>query len=216
MDESDLSDPVKTLRRIILVLVGTVIPMSAALAQGAADLFTCLAIDEDEARLACYDGLAAMAADRAARADPGGWALEEWPSRLNPAWTDYEVWTASLNPVPGAGGIPVFPVLTLRCEQGETRVFFDFGRVMPGDRVTVYFRLGTGEIQAGELILAPDGRRFGLWTSELSVRFVQALQRSERLRVQVPVEGAEPLTASFELGGLAAASIPLKDACDWE
>ena len=190
--------------------------MSAALAQGAAEPPACLSIDEDAARLACYDGLAAMAADGAARADPGSWTLEEWPSRLNPAWTDYEAWTASLNPVPGAGGIPVFPVLTLRCEQGETRVFFDFGRVMAEDRVTVYFRLGAGEIQAGELILAPDGRRFGLWASALSVRFVQALQRSERLRVQVPIEGAEPLTAAFELGGLTAVSSPLKDACGWE
>ena len=206
----------RTLGRIVLPLVGTVISMSAALAQGAAEPPACLSIDEDAARLACYDGLAAMAADGAARADPGSWTLEEWPSRLNPAWTDYETWTASLNPVPGAGGIPVFPALTLRCEQGETRVFFDFGRVLAGDRVTVYFRLGTGEIQAGELILAPDGRRFGLWTSALSVRFVQALQRSERLRVQVPIEGAEPLTAAFELGGLTAVSSPLKDACGWE
>jgi len=201
---------------VISTFIGALFWTSASKAQDSGELSACTAIDDAVARLACYDGLAAIAADGAARADPGSWTLEEWPSRLNPAWTDYEVWTASLNPVPGAGGIPVFPVLTLRCEQGETRVFFDFGRVMAGDRVTVYFRLGTGEIQAGELILAPDGRRFGLWTSELSVRFVQALQRSERLRVQVPVEGAEPLTAAFELGGLTAASNPLKDACGWE
>ena len=67
-----------------------------------------------------------------------------------------------------------------------------------------------------ELVLAPDGRRFGLWTSAPSVRFVQALLQSEGLRIQVPVEGAEPLTAVFELGGLAAAAAPLKEACAWE
>ena len=151
-----------------------------------------------------------------ARADEGGWVREEWPSRLNPAWTDYEVWTAALNPLPGAGGVPVYPVLTVRCEQGETRVFFNFGRVIAGDSVTVLYRLGSGEIQPGELIPAPDGRRFGLWTSALSVRFVQALAHSERLRIQVPVEGAEPLTAAFELDGLAAAAAPLGEACGWE
>lgn len=189
---------------------------SPAPAQAAAELSSCLAIDEDGARLDCYDGLAGMAADGAARADEGGWVLDEWPSRLNPAWTDYEAWTAALNPVPGTGGIPVFPVLALRCEQGETRVFFNFGRVMPGDSVTVHYRLDAGEIQPGALIPTPDGRRFGLWTSALSVRFVQALMRRERLRIQVSVERGEPLTAAFELAGLAAAAAPLKEACGWE
>lgn len=204
------------MRLVAMVLLWTLFPMSAALPQGGADLSACLAIDEDGARLDCYDGLAAMAADAADRIDRGTWILEEWPSRLNPAWTDYEAWTAALNPVPGVGGVPVYPVLTLRCEQGETRVFFDFGRELPGDSVAIYYRLGTGKIQAGELTSTPDGRRFGLWTSELSVRFIQALARGEGLRLQVPIDGAEPLTAAFELAGLAATAGPLKDACDWE
>lgn len=188
----------------------------AALAQGAADLSACLAIDENAARLACYDGLAAMAADQTARIDEGGWVLEEWPSRLNPAWTDYEAWTAALNPVPGTGGVPVFPVLTLRCEQGETRAFFIFGRIVPGNKVQVHYRLGAGEIQPGELTATPDGRRLGLWTSQLSVHFIRALYNSERLRIQIPVAGGEPLTAAFELSGLAAIAVPLKEACGWE
>lgn len=185
-------------------------------AQGAGGLTACTAIEADAARLDCFDGLAALAADEAARADPGGWVLEEWPSRLNPAWTDYEAWTAALNPLPGIGGIPVNPVLTLRCEQGETRVFFDFGRPMAGATVTVFYRLGSAEIQPGELAAAPDGRRFGLWSSAQAVRFVKALYRSDRLRLQIPVEGGEPLTAAFELGGLATAAAPMREACAWE
>ena len=198
------------MRFVASVLFVFLIPLSPAPAQSGAGLSACLAIDADGARFDCYDGLAAMRVDR------GAWVRDEWPSRLNPAWTDYEVWTAALNPIAGAGGVPVHPVLTLRCEQGETLVYFNFGRALPGDRVAVQYRLGAGEIQPGELMLAPDGRRFGLWTSRLSVRFVQALQRSERLRLQVPVKGGEPLTAAFELGGLAAISEPLKEACGWE
>jgi hypothetical protein len=87
---------------------------------------------------------------------------------------------------------------------------------MPGDAVTVHYRLGAGPIQPGALTPEPDGRRFGLWTSALSVRFVQALLGSERLRIQVPVDGAEPLTAAFELAGLAAVAAPLGEACGWE
>ncbi|MBE9558471.1 MAG: hypothetical protein IMF08_16560 [Proteobacteria bacterium] len=189
---------------------------AAAMAQGAADLSACLAIDEDAARLDCYDGLAAMAADEAARADPGGWVLDAWPSRLNPAWTDYEAWTAAINPVAGAGGVPVYPVLAVRCEQGETRALFSFGRALAGETVQVYSRLDAGEVQAGELTLAPDGRRLGLWDSGESARFVAALLGAERLRLQIPVAGGEPLTAAFELAGLAAVAGPLKEACAWE
>lgn len=209
----------KTRRRLIPLLAGglfSILAMAPVLARGDSGFSPCLAIDADAARLDCYDGLAAMAADEAMRVDKGAWVLDEWPSRLNPAWTDYEVWTAALNPVAGAGGVPVHPVLTLRCEQGETLVHFNFGRAMPGDGVPVNYRLGSGEIQRGELMLAPDGRRFGLWTSRLSVRFIQALYSVERLRLQVPVEGGEPLTAAFELAGLAAAAEPLKTACGWQ
>ena len=204
------------MRFIASLLFAFLMLPSPALAQGGAGLTACLAIDADGPRLDCYDGLAAMAADEAVRADKGAWVLDEWPSRLNPAWTDYAVWTAALNPVPGAAGIPVHPVLTLRCEQGETIVHFNFGRAMQDGSVAVRYRLGAGEIHSGEMTLAPGGRRFGLWTSELSVRFVRALQRSERLRIQVAVEGGEPLTAAFELAGLKAAAAPLKQACAWE
>lgn len=206
------------MRHIVPTLFGVLFSISAipGLAQAATDLSACLAINEDGARLACYDGLGAMATDEAVRADEGGWILEEWPSRLNPAWTDYEAWTAALNPVPGTGGVPVYPVLALRCEQGETRAYFNFGRIVPGEKVLVHYRLDASDIQPGELIPTPDGRLHGLWTSQLSVHFIRALYRSERLRIQVPVAGGEPITAAFELGGLAAIAGPMREACGWE
>jgi hypothetical protein len=204
-------------RRALLIaaIFGWLVPMSVH-GQGAGGLSACTAIEENAARLDCFDGLAALAADEESRTDPGGWVLEEWPSRMNPAWTDYEAWTTALNPLPGIGGIPVNPVLTLHCEQGETRVFFDFGRAMPENTVPVYYRLGSGDIQPGELVATPDGRRFGLWSSALAVRFVKALYLSDRLRLQIPVEGGEPLTAAFELAGLATVAAPMREACAWE
>jgi hypothetical protein len=207
-----------SIRLFVPILFGVLVSISAipVLAQVATDLSTCQTISEDGARLACYDGLAATAMDESVRVDEGGWVLEEWPSRLNPAWTDYEAWTAALNPVPGTGGIPVFPVLTVRCEQGETRAYFNFGRIVPGKKVLVQYRLGAGEVRPGELIPTPDGRRLGLWSSQLSVNFVRALYHSERLRIQVPVAGGEPLTAAFELAGISKIAAPLKEACGWQ
>lgn len=206
------------MRLLVPTLFGVLVLSSAipVLAQGATDLSACQTINEVDARLACYDGLVATAMDESVQIDEGGWVLEEWPSRLNPAWTDYEAWTAALNPVPGTGGIPVYPVLTVRCEQGETRAYFNFGRIVPGKTVQVHYRLGAGEVQPGELIPTPDGRQLGLWSSQLSVNFVRALYQSERLRIQVPVAGAEPLTAAFELAGISKAAAPLKEACGWQ
>jgi hypothetical protein len=206
------------MRALVPALIVALMPIFTppVLAQRLSELSACLPVDDAAARLECYDGLAAMAANEADRGDTGGWLREEWPSRLNAAWTDYEVWSAALNSIPGAAGIPVHPVLAVRCEQGETQVFFSFGRQFQGETIRVYYRLGSGEIQPGELTLTPDGRRFGLWSTALAVRFVQALRHSERLRIQVPVAGGEPLTAAFELGGLSAAAEPLMQACAWE
>lgn len=202
------------MRRLLSPLVlwfAVATPAAAAEHGGPAD---CRAIEDAAARLACYDARA-DAPKPAPAPELGGWVLEEWPSRLNPAWTDYLLWVNALNEVQGSGDVQVRPVLALRCEQGLTDIHFDFGRFMEQAVVPVEYRFGRGGVQQGELYLSADGRRFGLWRNDLALRFVAALASHTQLRIRVNLADDEPIIAAFELDGFAAASRPLAAACGW-
>jgi len=161
--------------------------------------------------------LAALPAMPASAAEaPTGWQLEERPSRLNADWTDYLLWTGAVNETPGAGDAPVRPVLALGCSQGETAVTFDFGRFVGGGVVRIEYRIGQGGLLAGDVTVAPDGRRFGVWQRKRAIGFIEALYGQPQLRLRVAPAAGEPLIAAFDLAGLEAAAKPLSDACGWE
>ena len=160
--------------------------------------------------------LAALCAAPALAAEaPKGWQLEERPSRVNPDWTDYLLWTSALNETPGVGDVPVRAVLALSCRQGETAVTFDFGRFVGGGVVRIEYRIGQGGLLAGDVTVAPDGRRFGVWQHDRATGFVKALFGQPQLRLRVAPPAGDPLIAAFDLAGLEEAAKPLSDACGW-
>jgi type VI secretion system protein VasI len=202
----------KMSRRLpVLLLTAVLVLPGGANAAGLAD---CAAVEKAVERLGCFDKLARAAAG--ARNDPGVWTLDATPSRLNPDLTDLVLWTGALNPVPGPGGGPVHPVLLLRCRQGEMAVVFDFGNFVGGGAVRIEYRIGGGAVLAGDVTVAPDHRRFGVWEGDRAIGFIRALYGQPQLRLRVAPAAGDPLIAAFDLAGLEEAIVPLKDSCGWE
>ncbi len=126
------------------------------------------------------------------------------------------LWTRSLNTVPGQGGGPGRPVLLLQCRQGEMAVVFDFGSFVGGGAVRIEYRVGSGAVLAGDVTVAPDHRRFGVWQRDRAIGFIKALYGQPQLRLRVAPAAGEPLIAAFDLDGLEEAAAPLRESCGWE
>ena len=145
-----------------------------------------------------------------------GWRFEARPSRLSPDWTDQLLWTGAVNETQGLGGAPVRPVLLLRCRQGGMAVVFDFGVFVGGGTVRIEYRIGSGNVLAGDVTVAPDGRRFGVWQRDRAIGFIKALFGQPQLRLRVDPPAGDPLIAAFDLSGLEDAVRPLQESCGWE
>ncbi len=191
---------------VLALLLSLLLPAPAA----AAGLQECAAIAAPAERLDCYDGLARAAAT-AAR-DLGAWTLDAVPSRLDATRSDLVLWTRSVNPVSG----PAHAVLTLQCRDGEMAAVFDFGTFVGGGATRIEYRIGSGAVLAGDVTVAPDHRRFGVWERDRAIGFVKALYGQPQLRLRVIPPAGDPLLAAFDLAGLEDAAAPLREACGWE
>lgn len=180
----------------------------------AEEIADCAAIKTAVERLACYDRLARERAGRAGNV--GVWTLDETPSRINPDATDLDLWTRSVNAVPGPGGGHVRPVLLLQCRQGEFAVVFDFGQFVGGGAARIEYRIGNGAVLSGDVTVAPDHRRFGVWERDRAVGFIRALFGQPQLRLRVAPPVGDPLLAAFDLTGLEETIVPLQESCTWE
>ena len=194
-----------------LVTAVLLLPAFAATAKGLED---CAAIAAAVERLGCYDALARESAGP--RDELAVWTLDATPSRLSEDMTDLVLWTRSVNAVPGPPGAAVHAVMLLRCRQGGMAVVFDFGAFVGGGAVRIEYRIGSGAVLAGDVTVAPDHRRFGVWERDRAIGFIKALYGEPQLRLRVTPAAGEKLTAAFDLSGLEDAVAPLREACGWE
>jgi type VI secretion system protein VasI len=193
------------------LMVTLVLPAPAA---DSASLEDCAAVETAVERLGCYDAQAG--AQAVARDDLDVWALDVTSSRLSPDLTDLVLWTRSVNKGPGPGGVSVYPILLLHCSQGEMAVVFDFGAFVGGGTVRIEYRIGGGAVLAGDVTVAPDHRRFGVWQRDRAIGFIKALYGQPQLRLRVAPPAGDPLIAAFDLAGLEEAIMPLQESCGWE
>jgi len=192
--------PLSILALSMSALTVTSVPSTAAVA------VSCLALEADSERLACYD--------EAARAS--GWELQREPGRNGKE----NVWLTvySSQPIPLRLGGKGVAALTLRCLDGTPSAYLSFS-----DHVFISEqRLGNITYILDEL--APKtipmwestgNDLLGLWDANRSLQFIRALFGQRNVNVQVTPVGEQPLSADFNISGLETAIAPLRTACGW-
>lgn len=188
----------------LLLLLTAVFMPSVGMAQ---DGFAkCVGLASDLQRLACFDDAAKALAPSApsaapARSDTGTWDIE-----------------VEKNPVDDSQTVAVSQysdektgLLMLRCMQGKPQVFIAWAKFLGSEATNVLTRLGEGK---------PDTKRWTLSTDKTATfypgnqaAFIKDLMTTDRLVAQVVPYSASPVTAIFDLRGLAHAAGRLMETC---
>lgn len=192
----------------IAAAFATIMVSQGALSQSRLpDALHCVGMENDIARLECYDS--AYASFRAAETAPGNWQVIAKTSPL-----DDTVTTALI--VDSSGGTsPMFGEhrLIIRCRGNELNIWVNWNQFLSTESATdVTWRVGQEKAQSGKW---PHG------SSSSSITFyphdeqalVTQMMGSDQFVAQTKTAAGETLTAIFNIKGLEQAITPIKDGC---
>ncbi len=201
-------------------LVGFILVGSAASAQevvGLAEQLTaCAALASDPERLSCFDAVAARLPIPPAPDDVGAWIVETMVNPIDDTPT-------ILLSLPATAALSRFgkPItLGVRCQSGVTEAYVlwhDFlGTDAPafeGRWKNVTTRLGDDQALTARWPTSVD-ELFTLMPEPV-IDTLRRMAGEARFVAQTAPLNAAPVTAEFDLTGMAAALRPLMEACGW-
>lgn len=190
---------------------------TSALGQDTDGFLTCKAIENEVARLNCYDAQAAKldSADSTTASedvpsaevvDKGKWQVE---IGMDPI-TDQETFTAALAADSGGSGYNR-PTLFIRCKQRSSEVFVSWGDYL-GDNTVVTARFGDAAPETFSWSQSTDSTATFLYSDRLKWFFDTAV-RVDKLATQITPYQSGPITAVFDLRGTANVLSNKKELC---
>lgn len=180
---------------------------SSASGQEVAAFLTCKKIENEIARLNCYDAQAAKldsaastneneAAPSTEVVDKGKWVVE---TGLDPI-TDQATFTAALAADSGGSGYNK-PTLFIRCKQKSSEVFVSWGDYL-GDNTVVTTRFGDEAPETFSWSQSTDSTATFLYSDRLRW-FLEKAVIVDKLATQITPYQSGPITAVFDLRGIA-------------
>ena len=198
--------------------LAAIIPLTLMLApptvdaQTADQIASCAAVENDIARLQCYDALAEPVGSPhtsgSDAATTGNWTVQDETNPID----DTRLVTVALRSASGTtvGGAPI--VLILRCQSGDTSAYINWQEYLGSD-ANVLTRVGTDEASTLGWLRSPD--RQSTFAPGNNVEFIQRLLGADRLVAQITPYNANPIRANFDLAGIEDALAPLRETCGW-
>lgn len=163
-------------------------------------------------RLACYDqlaracGLLASSPDK----DNGKWVVHVETNPLDDSKTVLLTLTADT----GATRLGEKVELVLRCKSRKTEVFIIWNDYLgSGFSTDVTWRVGDSPATTAEWDISTSNE--STFYPYDAIAFIGQLIGVSRLVAQVTPYNESPITAVFDLRGLANAVRPLREACGW-
>lgn len=199
--------------RKLLFFLGALLAATNVYAIDDASFESCAAMQEDTARLLCFDNLAkANGYTRNQSQDSSVDGVGDWivDVEVNPI-DDTTTVTLILEATSGTSvyGDPVY--FFARCMSGETDVFISWDDYL-GREANVLTRVGEEEATT---------QKWGMSTDQTAtfhpkpVAFLKDMMSTDRLVAQVTPYNESPVTAIFQISGLSQALEPLREECEW-
>lgn len=183
----------------------------------------CALIGPATERLACYDNLFRSeqftgADDEEATPQQGMWASGVEVSQIEGTERPFaSLQSEQLIPALPRGREPAR--MTIMCLDETTVVQFAFAGYPLG---TPTSNSGTLTIQfdrlpsrSQSLELSADRTALGFFTDDQAIAFLDQLLDAERMFVRAQPQGQRSATVSFQLEGIEAALVPVREACGW-
>lgn len=170
----------------------------------AADIQACQLIEDDGARLACYDGLA----NEKSVATSGKWVVETDENPLD----DSKTVTLALESDEGRSRFRGPVLMVLRCKSNKTEVYLRWGEYL-GREAMVTGRVGKNKPITIPWNLSTDSQ--ATFFPGQPIGFIKKLMEHDKYVAQVTPYNESPTTAVFDISGLSQAVKPLRQTCGW-
>lgn len=190
-----------------------------ASAAPAAASSTCIKIDNDLDRLACYDKEAGRTPTAETFSAPKGkWAIRKETSKLTDQPT--VIMSVDSDEVINCGWNRGDRVsLVLRCMENKTVLYFNTGCHMASGSYTSYgdinYRIDSDKAQKVSGDASTDNRALGLWSGGRSIPVIKQMFGKSTLVARMTPYSESPFTATFNIAGLDESIAPLREACNW-
>jgi len=179
------------------------------------EIAQCADIVGELERLECYDqlarslGLVSVQTELSPSEDVGAWRVSIETNPLDDSRTVTLILLAESGT--SRWGTPIG--LILRCDSNQTDVYIAWSDYL-GSEARVTWRVGDEDARAAQWSLSTNKEATFYPYDEIS--FIQQLLTTTRFVAQVTPYNESPITAVFDLTGLANAIRPLQEACGWE
>ena len=201
------------LMRSLLVMLMTVIAVGAGVSE---DVLKCASIKGDAQRLECYDAVASRLEKAGSGSEPatgvGKWSVTTEQSPIDDTMNVYL--SLEAEDVINTGYELIRPVLHLRCAEDKTTLYIVWNLYLGSGSILVLTRFDHEKASYRNWNISTDNK--AIFAPGRDTRYAKKLMKHDMLLVRLTPSGRSPVTAAFDLSGLAAAIQPLQKACHWK
>jgi type VI secretion system protein VasI len=144
-----------------------------------------------------------------------GWMVSTDVSEIDDSRSVF-VQLSATTPVYYSYGRSHVPMLTLRCSEGTTAAYIDWGEFLGSDDLPVEVRVDSSAARERRWDISSDNQAAGLWYGGTAIPFIQSLIDSNKLVVRLTPYSESPVTATFVTTGFRQHASQLAQACGWE